>query len=160
MYFINEWDGTRWDRKPLSNGESIVIIDKDGLSYHEWRIINEELIDVADALVIEFNKDFSEVNESIVELSAKTQEIIIFSGFTIDTINEFSGATGEHINNINGRIDLLTNTVSGLSANDLTPGTYVLEGDYSSEMVIPTNSTELPDVKIKVSNDFFNFGEF
>ena len=45
-------------------------------------------------------------------------------------------------------------------ANDLTPGTYVLEGDYSSEMVIPTNSTELPDVKIKVSNDFFNFGEF
>ena len=261
VYFINEWDGTRWSKKPLSNGESVVIIDRDGLSYHEWRIINGELIDTADALVTEFNQDFSEVKENIAELSAKTQELIIFSGFTIDTINEFSGATEEHINKINGRIDLLTNTVSELSAstvaevvrideeisnvsastvaevvrideeisnvsastvaevvrideeisnvsastvaevvrideeisnvnelivnlssstiseinridedintekneriaNDLTPGTYVLEGDYSSEMVIPTNSTELPDVKIKVSNDFFNFGEF
>ena len=225
IYFINEWDGTRWSKKPMTNGESVVIIDRDGLSYHEWRIIDGELIDTADALVIEFNKDFSEVKENIAELSAKTQELIIFSGFTIDTINEFSGATEEHITNINGRINLLTNTVNDLSANtiseitrlndeinnvsattvveitrldeeinnvnelvenlssttiseisridanveteknerianDLTPGTYVLEGDYSSEMVIPTNSKDLPDVKIKVSDDFFNFGEF
>jgi uncharacterized protein (TIGR02145 family) len=265
VYFINEWDGTRWSKKPLSNGESVVILDRDGLSYHEWRIIDGELIDTADALVTEFNKDFSEVKEDIAELSATTKELINFSGSVVATINEFSAATEEHINNITenissfsaatvaevnridetvnafsaatvaevNRIDETVNTFSASTvdevnridetvsafsaatvaevnrideivstfsaatvaevnridetvnafsaatvaevnridetveqekneryANDLTPGTYVLDGNYSSEMVIPTNSTELPDVKIKVSDDFFNFGEF
>ena len=283
IYFINEWDGINWNKKPLSNGESVVIIDKDGLSYHEWRIIDGELIDTADALVIEFNKDFSGVKKDIAELSATTKELINFSGSVVATINEFSAATEEHINNITenifsfsaatvaevNRIDETVNafsaatvaevnrvdeTVSTFSAatvaevnridetvnafsaatvaevnridetvnafsaatvaevnridetvnafsaatvaevnridetvnafsaatvaevnrideiveqekneryaNDLTPGTYVLDGNYSSEMVIPTNSKDLSDVKIKVSDDFFNFGEF
>ena len=265
VYFINEWDGTNWNKKPLSNGESVVIIDRDGLSYHEWRIIDGELIDTADALVIEFNKDFSGVKKDIAELSATTKELINFSGSVVATINEFSAATEEHINNITenifsfsaatvaevnrvdetvnafsastvaevnridetvsafsaatvaevnrvdetvnafsaatvaevnridetvsvfsaatvaevNRIDETINTFSAATvaevnrvdetleqeineryANDLTPGTYVLDGNYSSEMVIPTNSKDLPDVKIKVSDDFFNFGEF
>ena len=211
IYFINEWDGINWNKKPLSNGESVVIIDKDGLSYHEWRIIDGELIDTADALVIEFNKDFSGVKKDIAELSATTKELINFSGSVVATINEFSAATEEHINNITenifsfsaatvaevNRIDETVNafsaatvaevnrideTVNAFSAatvaevnrideiveqekneryaNDLTPGTYVLDGNYSSEMVIPTNSKDLSDVKIKVSDDFFNFGEF
>ena len=193
IYFINEWDGINWNKKPLSNGESVVIIDKDGLSYHEWRIIDGELIDTADALVIEFNKDFSGVKKDIAELSATTKELINFSGSVVATINEFSAATEEHINNITenifsfsaatvaevNRIDETVNAFSAATvaevnrideiveqekneryANDLTPGTYVLDGNYSSEMVIPTNSKDLSDVKIKVSDDFFNFGEF
>jgi hypothetical protein len=44
--------------------------------------------------------------------------------------------------------------------NDIVPGDYILNGDASIETVIRTYSNEIDDVKIKVSDDFFNFGEF
>ena len=44
--------------------------------------------------------------------------------------------------------------------NDIIPGVYILNGDHYSAMVVPTYSEEVSDVKIKVSEDFFNFGEF
>ena len=250
IYFINEWDGTEWHKKPMENGDSVVIIDCEDKPYHEWRVIEGELIDTAEALVKEFKKDFAEVREDIAELSATTKELVQFSGWVVETINEFSAATEEHINRIDatvvefsaatvaevtrldgkvdelsatteafsaatvsevarldGKVDELSATtkafsaatvaeierldgrVDGLSAtteafsaatvaeierldnrideeaqaridNDLTPGVYVLSGEPSSEMVIPTNSDEIADIKIKVSDDFFNFGEF
>ena len=303
IYFINEWDGTDWHKKPMENGDSVVIIDREGKPYHEWRIIEGELIDTAEALAAEFERDFAEVKEDIAELSATTKELIQFSGWVVETINEFSAATEEHINRIDttvadfsastvaevvrldGKIDELSATtevfsaatvaevarldndvafvsgevvtlssatvafsaatvaeieridadmafVSGevvtlsattvafsaatvaeiarldgkidelsattevfsaatvaevarldgkidelsattevfsaatvaeierLDGKDLVPDTYVLDGDASSEMVIPTYSDEIADVKIKVSDDFFNFGEF
>lgn len=250
IYFINEWDGTEWHKKPMENGDSVVIIDCEDKLYHEWRVIEGELIDTAEALVEEFKKDFAEVREDIAELSATTKELVQFSGWVVETINEFSAATEEHINRIDatvaafsaatvaeverldgkvdelsatteafsaatvaevarldGKVDELSATtkafsaatvaeierldgrVDGLSAtteafsaatvaeierldnrideeaqaridNDLTPGVYVLSGEPSSEMVIPTNSDEIADIKIKVSDDFFNFGEF
>lgn len=250
IYFINEWDGTEWHKKPMENGDSVVIIDCEDKPYHEWRVIEGELIDTAEALAEEFKKDFAEVREDIAELSATTKELVQFSGWVVETINEFSAATEEHINRIgatvaefsaatvaevtrlDGKVDELSATteafsastvaevarldgkvnelsattkafsaatvaeierldgrVDGLSAtteafsaatvaeierldnrideeaqaridNDLTPGVYVLSGEPSSEMVIPTNSDEIADIKIKVSDDFFNFGEF
>jgi uncharacterized protein (TIGR02145 family) len=319
IYFINEWDGTEWHKKPLENGDSVIIIERDDKPYHEWRIIEDELIDTAEALAEEFKKDFAEVREDIAELSATTKELVQFSGWVVETINEFSAATEEHINRIDEAIakevedrtngdkklleaiqnegairksvddqllaairaegqkrkesddqllatiqdevnirknvdeqlrksiqdeadqrkksdDELLNAIQTevqlreaackqlqngiiteselrykvdqelsdaikketevrasvdeqlsvaisneatmrksvddqlLSAirnegvirknNDVIPGTYVLSGDASSEMVIPTYSDEIADVKIRVSDDFFNFGEF
>ena len=72
-------------------------------------------------------------------------------------VENLSSTTISEISRIDANVETEKNE---RIANDLTPGTYVLEGDYSSEMVIPTNSKDLPDVKIKVSDDFFNFGEF
>lgn len=250
IYFINEWDGTEWHKKPMENGNSVVIINCEDKPYHEWRVIEGELVDTAEALVEEFKKDFAEVREDIAELSATTKELVQFSGWVVETINEFSAATEEHINRIDatvaefsaatvaevtrldgkvdelsatteafsaatvaevarldgkvnelsatteafsaatvteierldGRVDELSATTEAFSAatvaeierldnrideeaqaridNDLTPGVYVLSGEPSSEMVIPTNSDEIADIKIKVSDDFFNFGEF
>lgn len=40
--------------------------------------------------------------------------------------------------------------------NDITPGEYTLYGDKT--MVLPTNGENIDDVKIKLSDDFFNFG--
>ena len=214
IYFINEWDGTEWHKKPMKNGDSVVIIDREGKPYHEWRIIEGELIDTAEALVEEFDKDFDEVREDIAELSATTKELVQFSGWVVGTINEFSAATDEHINRIDatvvelsaatvaevarldgkvdefsavteafsaatvvevarldGKVDELSAVTEAFSAatiaeierldgKDLVPDTYVLDGDASSEMVIPTYSDKVADIKIKVSDDFFNFGEF
>ena len=232
VYFINEWDGTEWHKKPMENGDSVVIINREGKPYHEWRIIEGELIDTAEALVEEFDKDFAEVREDIAELSATTKELVQFSGWVVGTINEFSAATEEHINRIgatvielsaatvaevarldgkvdelsaatvaevarlDGKVDELSAATEAFSATtvvevtrlddkvdelsavteafsaatiaeierldgkDLVPNTYVLDGDASSEMVIPTYSDKVADIKIKVSDDFFNFGEF
>ena len=239
IYFINEWDGTEWHKKPMENGDSVVIIDREGKPYHEWRIIEGELVDTSEALIEEFEKDFAEVREDIAELSATTKELVQFSGWVVETINEFSAATEEHINRIDatvadfsaatvaevarldgkidelsatteafsaatvseierldGKIDELSATTEAFSAatvaevarldgkvdelsatteafsaatiaeierldgKDLVPGIYVLSGESSSEMVIPTYSDRVADIKIKVSDDFFNFGEF
>ena len=246
IYFINEWDGTEWHKKPMENGDSVVIIDREGKPYHEWRIIEGELIDTAEALAEEFNRDFADLKEDIAELSATTKELVQFSGWVVETINEFSAATEEHINRIDatvaefsaatvaeiarldGKVDELSATtemfsaatvaeierldadvafVSGevvtlsaatvafsaatvaeiarldgkvdelsattetfsaatvaeiarLDGKDLVPGTYVLNGDASSGIVIPTYSDEIADVEIKVSDDFFDFGKF
>ena len=239
IYFINEWDGTEWYKKPLENGDSVIIIERDDKPYHEWRIIEDELIDTAEALAEEFNRDFAEVKEDIAELSATTKELVQFSGWVVETINEFSAATEEHINRINitvaefsastvaevvrldgkidelsattetfsaatiaevvrldgkidelsattetfsaatvaeierldGKIDELSATTETFSAatvaeierldgKDLVPDTYVLDGDAFSEMVIPTYSDKVADIKIKVSEDFFDFGTF
>ena len=303
IYFINEWDGTEWHKKPLENGDSVIIIERDDKPYHEWRIIEDELIDTAEALAEEFNRDFAEVKEDIAELSATTKELVQFSGWVVETINEFSAATKEQIDRIDltvaefsaatvaevvrldgkidelsatteafsaatvaeierldadvmfvsgevvtlsaatvafsaatvaevarldadvmfvsgevvtlsaatvafsaatvaevarldgkidelsatteafsaatvaeierldGKIDELSATTEAFSAatvaeierldgKDLVPDTYVLDGDASSEMVIPTYSDKVADIKIKVSDDFFNFGEF
>ena len=303
IYFINEWDGTDWHKKPMENGDSVVIIDREGKPYHEWRIIEGELIDTAEALATEFERDFAEVKEDIAELSATTKELIQFSGWVVETINEFSAATEEHINRIDttvadfsastvaevvrldgkidelsattevfsaatvaevarldndvafvsgevvtlsattvafsaatvaeiarldadmafvsgevvtlsattvafsaatvaeiarldgkidelsattevfsaatvaeierldGKIDELSATTEAFSAatvaeierldgKDLIPDLYVISGDTSSEMVIPTYSEEVPDIRIKLDDNFFNFGEF
>ena len=164
IYFINEWDGTEWHKKLLENGDSVIIIEREDKPYHEWRIIEDELIDTAEALAEEFNRDFSEVKKDIAELSATTKELVQFSGWVVETINEFSAATEEHINRIDATVAEFSAAtvaeVARLDGKDLVPDTYVLVGDASSEMVIPTYSDKVADIKIKVSDDFFNFGEF
>ena len=257
VYFINEWTGTEWHKKPMENGDSIVIVNKEEKPYHEWRIIEGELIDTTDALAEEFNKDFAEVRKNINILSEKTGELVAFSGWVVETVNEFSAATVSEvarldadvtavsatttafsaatvsaIERLDGNVTTVSATTTAFSAatvneiarldadvtavsatttafsaatvneiarldadvtavsatttafsastvenikridsvlneeinariaNDITPGTYTLNGDASVEMVIPTNSEEVQDIKVKVSNNFFDFGTF
>ena len=86
---------------------------------------------------------------------------VMFVSGAVDTVSAittaFSASTVEEIARLDKRVD---DETQARIDNDITPGTYVLSGDASSEMVIPTYSDEIADVKIKVSDDFFNFGEF
>ena len=86
LYYVNEWNGLEWVKKPMNPGDSIVILDYDGDpstsgdTYHEWRVYETsagtvELIDTAEALKEEFRKELDEINERIDELSASTVEI-------------------------------------------------------------------------------------
>ena len=84
-------------------------------------------------------ENIEKINTDIEELSASTVSCI-------ETINEFSAST--------------VSEIERLDANDIVPGTYTLTGDSDSEMVIPTKGEEVEDVKIKVSEDFFDFGTF
>jgi uncharacterized protein (TIGR02145 family) len=273
VYFINEWDGAEWHKKPMENGDSVVIIDREGKPYHEWRIIEEELKDTTDALAEEFENVIaketeeringdkklleaiqkeseiresvdkqlhdaivaeseqrkksddellsaiqkeSEVRESVDKqlhdaivaeseqrkksddellstiqkeigiresvdkqlhdaISAESEqrkksddELLLAIQKESEVRESVDGQLKSAINNeasIRKSVDdqLLTairNEGVIRKNNDITPGTYVLNGDASNEMVIPTYSEDVADVKIKVSDDFFNFGEF
>lgn len=86
IYYINEWDGKEWHKKQMSEGDSIVLLDggKDEsgntIYNHEWRIYSGEtepmLIDTADALKEEFQKEIDTINDRIdEEISARTEAI-------------------------------------------------------------------------------------
>ena len=86
IYYINEWDGKEWHKKQMSEGDSIVLLDggKDEsgntIYNHEWRIYSGEtepmLIDTADALKEEFQKEIDAINDKIdEEISARTEAI-------------------------------------------------------------------------------------
>jgi hypothetical protein len=94
------------------------------------------------------------------EISRVDGDVSFVSG-AVDTVNtvmdSFSSSTVTEFSRIDKNLE--DETLLRI-ANDVTPGIYVLQSDPSSEMVIPTNSEEVSDVKIKVSDDFFNFGEF
>lgn len=98
VYFINEWDGTDWHKKLMNDGDSVIIINYEDKPYHEWRIINGELVDTVEAIVEEVKKD-------IYNLSATTNELVTFCGWTVNTINEFSTATEEYINRIDENVN-------------------------------------------------------
>ena len=48
-YFINEWNGCRWLKKELRNGDSIVIENApNGENFDEYRVVNNELVSVSE----------------------------------------------------------------------------------------------------------------
>lgn len=76
VYFINEWNGEKWVKKQMEEGDSVVLIDggvdENGefIYNHEWRIyrIDEshvELIDTLDALKREIKKDLDKIQEEL-----------------------------------------------------------------------------------------------
>lgn len=102
VYYINEWDGLRWIKKQMHEGDSIVLLDggKDEsgntIYNHEWRIYKYEgstepvLVDTAEALKEEFQEEIDELHEEIDnEVSARTQADEALQ----EQIDEISGLT-------------------------------------------------------------------
>ena len=113
-FFYNAWDGNRWHKKLMREGESVVLLYEDyqleqpcdtaATPYvtednknHEWRVfVNpqtglDELIDTAEALKDEFKKELKEIREAI---SALTEDVTNLSGFVGDMHDEMvSGFT-------------------------------------------------------------------
>ena len=67
VYFINEWDGMEWHKKMMNNGDSVVIINHKDKAYHEWRLVDDTLIDTVDHLMDEWAEIFDEIRANIKE---------------------------------------------------------------------------------------------
>ena len=65
VYFINEWDGSKWHKRALKEGDSIVIKKYINKPYHEWRIINSELIDTLDHVMDAFDETLNNLNNRL-----------------------------------------------------------------------------------------------
>lgn len=111
-FYYNAWDGNRWHKKLMREGESVVLIGKDAPNKcdtaatpyvtddnlnHEWRVfVNEltgldELIDVVDAIKRELRQEIKELIEAVSGLS---EDVANLSGFVGDMYDEMqSGFT-------------------------------------------------------------------
>lgn len=79
-YFINEWDGEKWVKKMMNEGDSVAIINgPDGVINHEWRVFkkdenNDILIDTVNSLKDEIMteiKDYIDERDNEVLQEAK-----------------------------------------------------------------------------------------
>ena len=126
-FYFNAWDGNRWHKKMMREGESVVIVGEDAETQcvtgdtvyvtsantnHEWRVYMnpqtglDELVDVAEALKDEMNKEFKEIYELI---SGVSDNLNVLSGVVID--NE--EVTAAALNDLNRRIKELSGSTSG-----------------------------------------------
>lgn len=123
-YYINEWDGFKWLKKQMVNGDSLVIkVGPDGEKYHEYHLINDILTNFKNELRIEF-KDMIEQ-------------------LTLDTVS----GNGEYIASIsqtNGNVSATTKTLVDKSDRLLT---YGVNGVKSNINVIEKNGNKDDGVK-------------
>ena len=111
-FYYNAWDGNRWHKKVMREGESVVLIGEDAdtscdtaatpyvtsaNTNHEWRVFFnpqtglDELIDTVEALKREFAKELNEINDKI---SGLTDDLASLSGTVADIAEDFeSGLT-------------------------------------------------------------------
>ena len=64
-YFVNDWNGTGWDKHELKEGEGIVLYEGDNGRMHEWLLVDGELIDTAVLLKSEFEKELEYIHGRI-----------------------------------------------------------------------------------------------
>lgn len=124
-FYFNVWDGDRWHKKMMREGESVVIVGEDfkigcdtaatpyvtsDNTNHEWRVyVNpqtglDELVDVADAIKDEMNKEFKEIHELI---SGLTERVDVLSGTVSDMYDEMqSGFTSAFTEIENAQMEL------------------------------------------------------
>ena len=64
-YYVNDWDGTKWVKNEIQEGESIVLFEHGDIKMHEWRIVDGVLIDTLDITKKEIAKDIEAINNRI-----------------------------------------------------------------------------------------------
>ena len=73
-YYVNDWDGTKWVKHELHEGESVVVLDHEGIRMHEWRLVDGEFIDTVKLIKDEFAKELENLDTVIRELSGRIDD--------------------------------------------------------------------------------------
>jgi uncharacterized protein (TIGR02145 family) len=66
-YFVNDWNGSGWDKHELREGEGIVLYEGSNGRMHEWLIVDGELVDSVIHVKNEFENNLSEIHGRIDE---------------------------------------------------------------------------------------------
>lgn len=120
LYYINEWDGESWVKKPMTEGDSVVILSKDGVEYREWRLKNGELIDVAKDIKDEFSDQLNVINARIdAEVSQRQNDDIILQNNIDAEIVERTKADEVLQNKIDEVNVLLEEEISNRKSEDI-----------------------------------------
>ena len=64
-YYVNDWDGEKWIKNEILEGESIVLFEKGDAKLHEWRLMDGVLVDTLEATTNEFSEEFAEIDKRL-----------------------------------------------------------------------------------------------
>lgn len=95
-YFINDWNGNRWDKLEIKEGESIILHESEKGTMHEFLLINGELIDYSVHLNAEFQSQLDNIQT----------EINTFKQDLNDTKNEAKSLI-EKVENLSKKLSIL-----------------------------------------------------
>lgn len=72
-YFVNEWNGKKWLRKEVADGESVVV-KTDGMNkiYEEYRVVDGELKNVATMI---YDKVIENIGDDIADITGRVDEL-------------------------------------------------------------------------------------
>ena len=73
-YYVNDWDGEKWVKNEILEGESIVLFEENGVKLHEWRLMDGVLVDTLEATMEEVAKEFAAVDERLDALEEGLQK--------------------------------------------------------------------------------------
>lgn len=164
-FFINEWDGSRWIKNEVKNGESFVVINApNGKDCVEYRIINNDLANVTDSVyqqVIEtINPRLDSISASISSETIRAKEAERLLDVKIDT------ETARAVNAENGILDQLANEISRAQQaeeslqeqiNNIESGSQTdlseINKKIDEEINRAKEAEELLDEKISIENE-------
>lgn len=104
-YFINDWDGEKWVKAEIQQGESVVVFDVNGIKMHEWQVVGNELVDNLGKLQTDSNDTFAIIKNKIDDLTVETHKLV-------ENEAAARNAADENILTIIGEIDSESNSVS------------------------------------------------
>lgn len=185
IYYINEWDGKEWHKKQMSEGDSIVLLDggKDEsgntIYNHEWRIYSGKtepmLIDTADALKEEFQKEIDTINDRIdEEISARTAADEDLQEQINEEISARTAAIEDLQEQINEEVDRATSAetelrqrIDGLQIVEIEPedetilASYILcegeSGDSKGVVINIPRDKSIYSIQLGDTGDEFEF---
>ena len=136
-FYYNAWDGNRWHKKLMREGESVVLLYEDfetgcdtaatpyvtsANTNHEWRVfVNpqtglDELIDTVEALKREMDKEFKEIHELISGLTENVNNLSGFVGDMYDEMQSGFSSAFTAISDLQDELDVVEASV-GLSGD-------------------------------------------
>jgi uncharacterized protein (TIGR02145 family) len=129
-YYINDWDGTKWLKNEIQEGESVVLLSENGVDMHEWRLVNGVLVDTLDIIKGEFQEEFQRLDE--IEAALENEK------------NERMAADAELRNDIEDIKDKLTEEIFNR-----------IEGDAALETKINEILSEISEIETALEAERF-----
>ena len=127
-YYINDWDGNRWVKNEILEGESVVVSEHEGDRMREWRLVDSVFIDTLNFSKQEFGEVLSEINKSIGEINETNNE-------QLKSIEELLKADAELISQIQAAEERLNTLYKNRDEIYKQLNERVAESDSSLEIV-------------------------
>ena len=149
-YFINEWEGDKWVRGEMGEGDTIVLFDYNDQKYHEWKLMNGVLIDVVDQLKKEFEKEFNRIDNEIKDLHETDQWLqdqITNNSNEIDLLKE-------RATDLEGRADKLETRMDKVEMRlDVVEGEEDVEGSIKHALKTAIDHADAGDANLQKQVD-------
>ena len=145
-FFVNDWNGEKWEKHEIKDGESIVIHENENGNMHEWVIVNGELVDTIGLVLNHTNDILDNLNESLNnEISDRKAECS-------NLLTAINNEKDERIQSY----ESLENSINELNQN-LSQNVESLRNDLNNEISTRVNenerlSSELANEKLEREN--------